>query len=518
MQRSNSKPPPIDFFSTPSARLPSPRAPLSTRRRNSLLTTTISTTFRNIAGIAALAGPQDGSASTVDSQNLLSTQLDLVTKGVRFPSLTTKQCTETVRPRTVRRHWRNRSDQASAAFPVLPQASELLLSKFPHLLDPGEFDDLRNFDTVFYLPDKRLRKGIKGGESEDKVDYFVIKGDHFAYRYEVLEFLGLGAFGKVIRCMDHKTGETVAVKAFRKGKKYERQANTEMRLFDVIQSNMAVRSKIVAFKDSFRFRGHVCFVYELLSLSLQECIRQNDYKGFSPGWIGRITHQLLDALVDLKSCQILHCDLKPDNIAFTRDDRTSVKVIDLGSGALEKETIYTYIQSRFYRSPEVILGLPYSFPIDMWSLGCVIAELYLGRPLFEGEDNHDQLLAIMEVLGPPPQEMIALSSERRKHFYEDGRPKILPSSYSKRIPGSLPLGKVLQTDDAEFLNFVMSNTYAECLDWQPENRLTPESGLMHAFPNTGPRAERRREKSAKRLTHATERSGRKNSHAPLTDI
>jgi len=172
---------------------------------------------------------------------------------------------------------------------------------------------------------------------------------------------------------------------------------------------------------------------------------------------------LLDALVDLKSCRILHCDIKPDNIAFTQDNRTSVKVIDLGSGAFENETIFTYIQSRYYRSPEVILGMAYSYPIDMWSLGCVVAELFLGRPLFPGEDDHDQLLAIMEVLGPPPEEMLAVASERRKHFYDDGRPKILPSSHSKRIPGSLPLLKLLPTEDQPFVDFVQSNNLCRVL-------------------------------------------------------
>lgn len=394
----------------------------------------------------------------MDSQRLESVTLDSYANGSLFPSLNTK-----VQPRTVRRHWRNRSDLVSASLPVLPQPAHLFRDKFQHLVDPSDLEDLKNFDIVYFLPDKRLRKGVKSSQHEDKDGYPITRGDHLAFRYEVLEFLGLGAFGKVSRCIDHKTGETVAVKVFNRAKNFERQAAVEMRLFEVIQSNVSVRSKIVNLKDSFKFRRHVCLVYELLSLSLQEFIRKNDYKGFSHGWISKITHQLLDALVDLKNCRILHCDIKPDNIVFTQDNRTSVKLIDLGSGAFESETIFTYIQSRYYRSPEVILGLAYSFPIDMWSLGCVVAELYLGRPLFIGEDDHDQLLAIMEVLGHPPVEMLAGASERRKHFYDDGRPKIVPSSHSKRIPGSLPLSKLLQTDDEQFLDFVQSKQLCRVL-------------------------------------------------------
>ena len=81
-------------------------------------------------------------------------------------------------------------------------------------------------------------------------------------------------------------------------------------------------------------------------------------------------------------------------------------------------SVYTYIQSRFYRSPEVILGLPYSMPIDMWSFGCILAELYTGYPLFPGEDEVEQLACIMEVMGLPPSRVLEASSRRRLFFGE----------------------------------------------------------------------------------------------------
>ena len=82
-------------------------------------------------------------------------------------------------------------------------------------------------------------------------------------------------------------------------------------------------------------------------------------------------------------------------------------MIDFGSSCLEDERVYTYIQSRFYRSPEVILGLSYGLPIDMWSLGCILAELYSGYPLFPGENETEQLACIMEVCGLPPRHLVA---------------------------------------------------------------------------------------------------------------
>ena len=82
---------------------------------------------------------------------------------------------------------------------------------------------------------------------------------------------------------------------------------------------------------------------------------------------------------------IVHCDLKPENVMLRQPNRSIIKVIDFGSSCMTDERIYTYIQSRFYRAPEVIMGLPYGTPIDMWSFGCILAELFTGYPLFPGE-------------------------------------------------------------------------------------------------------------------------------------
>jgi serine/threonine protein kinase len=102
-----------------------------------------------------------------------------------------------------------------------------------------------------------------------------------------------------------------------------------------------------------------------------------------------MSSQILDALIVLRDASIIHCDLKPENILLAPPAASGgalgqLKLIDFGSACFETRTVYSYIQSRFYRSPEVLLGLSYSASIDMWSFGCVAAELFLGLPLFPG--------------------------------------------------------------------------------------------------------------------------------------
>jgi len=105
----------------------------------------------------------------------------------------------------------------------------------------------------------------------------------------------------------------------------------------------------------------------------------------------------------MKKLKIIHCDLKPENIILKNPNRTAIKIIDFGSSCFEKEKIYTYIQSRFYRAPEIILGIPYTFAIDMWSFGCILFELCKGFPLFCSENEAEHIQCVMEIRGVPPK-------------------------------------------------------------------------------------------------------------------
>ncbi|CAF3458002.1 unnamed protein product, partial [Rotaria sp. Silwood2] len=141
-------------------------------------------------------------------------------------------------------------------------------------------------------------------------------------------------------------------------------------------------------------------------INLYELIKKNNYQGFSVHLVRRFANSLLQCLRVMFREKIIHCDLKPENILLRQKGSSSIKVIDFGSGCFQAQRIYTYIQSRFYRAPEIILGVPYTPAIDMWSLGCILVELFTGYPIFPGENEQEQLSMIMEVVDVPPNHVL----------------------------------------------------------------------------------------------------------------
>jgi dual specificity protein kinase YAK1 len=156
---------------------------------------------------------------------------------------------------------------------------------------------------------------------------------------------------------------------------------------------------ILRMEDSFTHKNHLCLVFELLSVNLYELIKQNNFKGLSTSLVRVFATQILETLCILQHAKVIHCDLKPENILLRSLEVPSIKVIDFGSACLENQQTYSYIQSRFYRSPEVLLGLKYTTAIDMWSFGCIVAELFLGLPIFPGNSEYNQLTRITETMG-----------------------------------------------------------------------------------------------------------------------
>ncbi|KAI0439328.1 hypothetical protein F4803DRAFT_49294 [Xylaria telfairii] len=316
------------------------------------------------------------------------------------------------------------------------------------------------------------------GYDDERGDYSIVMGDHLAYRYEIVDVLGKGSFGQVVRCIDHKTGGLVAVKIIRNKKRFHQQALVEVNILKKLREwDPKNKHSMVNFTHSFYFRGHLCISTELLDMNLYEFIKSNSFRGFSLKLIRRFTKQMLSSLAILKQHKVIHCDLKPENILLRHPLHSEIKVIDFGSSCFENEKVYTYIQSRFYRSPEVILGMTYGLPIDMWSLGCILAELYTGVPIFPGENEQEQLACIMEVFGPPEKHLIEKSTRKKLFFDSMGKPRLNVSTKGRRRrPSSKTLQQAIKCDDEPFLDFL-----TRCLRWDPDRRLKPEEAIRHEF-------------------------------------
>lgn len=352
-----------------------------------------------------------------------------------------------------------------------------------NIFERGEVVD---YEDV-YFTGTRIAKKIVGdleasptnfGYDDERGDYNIVNGDHLAYRYEVVDLLGKGSFGQVVRCIDHRTGILVAVKIIRNKKRFHQQALVEVNILQKLREwDPNNEHSVVNFDQSFYFRGHLCISTDLLDMNLYEFIKAHDFRGFSLKLIRRFTKQLLSSLVLLNGHKVIHCDLKPENVLLAHPMHSQIKVIDFGSSCFENEKVYTYIQSRFYRSPEVILGTSYGMPIDMWSLGCILAELYTGYPIFPGENEQEQLACIMEVFGPPEKHLIEKSSRKKLFFDSMGKPRLTVSSKGRRRrPSSKELRQVLKCDDEAFLDFI-----AKCLRWDPSRRLNPHQAMTHEF-------------------------------------
>ncbi|KAF9252879.1 hypothetical protein DTO013E5_3641 [Penicillium roqueforti] len=362
-----------------------------------------------------------------------------------------------------------------------------------NIFERGEIIDYRD---IYFCGTQTAKKHVGDlhssaanfGYDDDRGDYNIVVGDHLAYRYEVVDVLGKGSFGQVVRCVDHKTGALVAIKIIRNKKRFHQQALIEVNLLQKLKEwDPHGKHSVVNFTQSFYFRGHLCISTELLGMNLYEFIKAHEFRGFSLKLIRVFTKQMLSSLVLLHAKKVIHCDLKPENILLVHPLNSEIRVIDFGSSCFENEKVYTYIQSRFYRSPEVILGMSYGMPIDMWSLGCILAELFTGYPIFPGENEQEQLACIMEVFGPPEKHLIEKSSRKKLFFDSLGKPRLTVSSKGRRRrPSSKELRQALKCDDEAFLDFI-----TRCLRWDPARRLSPHDALKHEFL-TGVKAPRPR--------------------------
>ncbi|SCU87616.1 LADA_0E05116g1_1 [Lachancea dasiensis] len=370
-------------------------------------------------------------------------------------------------------------------------------------------------------PKRVLTKPSEGkhnnGHDNVNSDYILYVNDVLGVeqnrKYLVLDILGQGTFGQVVKCQNLLTKDIVAVKVVKSKSEYLNQSITEAKILELLNSKIDPRGEhhFLRMHETFVHKNHLCLVFELLSSNLYELLKQNQFHGLSISLIRTFTRQLLASLHVLKDNKLIHCDLKPENILLVSLDRPELKVIDFGSACEESRTLYTYIQSRFYRAPEIILGIPYSTGIDMWSLGCIVAELFLGIPIFPGSSEFNQITRIVDTLGLPPTWMLDMgrnscnfltkhedeeekdwkvksveeynldfhaNEQVGKQYFKWNKLDDIIENYriSKKILGSSSLVEKEKKDRKCLTHFLKG-----LLDLNPLERWTPQQAAMHPF-------------------------------------
>eukprot|EP00053_Salpingoeca_punica_P012448 m.111451 g.111451 ORF g.111451 m.111451 type:complete len:544 (+) comp15950_c5_seq1:649-2280(+) len=310
----------------------------------------------------------------------------------------------------------------------------------------------KHINEVYYAAKRARMKeptANNDGYDDENHDYIIRVGETFQERYLVKATLGKGSFGQVVEAHDSVSGQRVAIKIIKNKYAFRKQAKIEIRLLEKMRDLDPQESfHIVRLLRHFEHRNHLCLVFELLSYNLYDLLRNTNFRGISLNLIRKFAQQICHSLIFLSSSEVsvIHCDLKPENILLRNPKRTALKIIDFGSSCEIGHTMYPYIQSRFYRSPEVLLGLPYDEAIDMWSFGCILYELHTGDPIFNGSSEQDQIFKITEVLGMPPDHMLDRGRKTANYFKRAApdQPYVrLPGKKDYKPPGSRKLADML---------------------------------------------------------------------------
>ena len=226
-------------------------------------------------------------------------------------------------------------------------------------------------------------------------------------------------------CLFLQGHQEVCLKVIKNTKDFFDQSLDEIKILELLrQTGKCHQNNIIEMKTFFYHREHLIIVTELLRQNLFEfgkfILDHDEESYFTMSRLGYITRQVLIALRFVHKLGLVHSDVKPENILLGSYSRAHVKLIDFGSSCYLTDRQSSYIQSRSYRAPEVILGLPYNGKIDVWSLGCVVAEMYTGEVTFQNDSIVSMLSRIEAICGPFPRHMIAQGRQSCRFFTKCG--------------------------------------------------------------------------------------------------
>lgn len=273
------------------------------------------------------------------------------------------------------------------------------------------------------------------------------------------------------------------MKVIKNTKDFFDQSLDEIKILELLrQTGKVHQNHIVEMKCFFYYREHLVIVTELLRQNLFEfgkfILDNNEEPYFTIPRLAYITRQALISLRFVHSLGLVHSDVKPENILLGSYSRAQIKLIDFGSSCYLTDRQSSYIQSRSYRAPEVVLGLPYDGKIDVWSLGCVVSEMYTGEVTFQNDSIVSMLSRIEAICGPFPRHMIAQGRQSGQFFTKSGLLyEVVDDSEgdgSKTAPGP-------QDDEEDEVNAAMQFDIFQPKNTQLSSRLGFDPDLMHDF-------------------------------------
>lgn len=326
-------------------------------------------------------------------------------------------------------------------------------------------------------------------------------GENITPRFKIVAKIGEGTFGRVFECWDRLEHKYVALKVIKSIEKYRQAALHEIHVLAMLKANEA--KNVVELLGWFDYKGYICIVFEKLGPTLYDLLRKNGYLPFRLEIVKELGKQLLQAVSCMHELEMIHTDLKPENILFekawkkvkygTRTLRepqsNGIKLIDFGSTAFKNGHHPKVVSTRHYRAPEIILGLGWSFPCDMWSIGCVLFELIAGEALFQTHEDSEHLAMMKAALGPCPQDIVDRAKENGyncsgegKHACPDNSPRA--ERCRKALAKMLPLKEMIATvvNDPNMV-ITVSDCLAKLLQYDPKDRPSARNLLEHEFFN-----------------------------------
>lgn len=332
---------------------------------------------------------------------------------------------------------------------------------------------------------------------DDEEGHLVYRnGDIILDRYRIISTLGEGTFGKVVKVKDLDGNRVIALKIIKNVEKYREAAKLEINVLRKLYNKDPYGIyQCVQMIEWFDFYGHICIAFEILGLSVFDFMKENQYLPYPIEQVRHIGYQLCRSVCFMHENKLTHTDLKPENILFVCSDsdlrynskkmrnvrllrNSEIRLIDFGSATFDHEHHSTVVSTRHYRAPEILLELGWWQPCDVWSIGCILFELYMGFTLFQTHDNREHLAMMERILGPIPFKMAQMT--KTKYFYRGKLDWDDKSSAAKYVRDNCkPLRRYLSSFDTSQAQ--LFDLIRQMLEYSPNKRISLKQALKHPF-------------------------------------